>query len=163
MNKHSLAIFFMLLLSVELPAQSFDAYRKRKMNEFNDYKERKQNRFKEYRDKVNAALADHIAKPWERHVANPAIPAPTLPEPPEPDVKDPDSGVSDDLIPFEGIIDDLEEQLRPEPFAPMEVPEEERVPSFSFDFYGRECGVPLSEGNVFRLRGIDGKSVAAAW
>lgn len=45
----------------------------------------------------------------------------------------------------------------------MEVPEEERVPSFSFDFYGRECGVPLSEGNVFRLRGIDGKSVAAAW
>lgn len=133
------------------------------MKEFNDYKEQKQDRFKEYRDKVNAALADYIAKPWERHIVNPAIPAPALPEPPEPDVRDPDSGVSDDLIPFEGIIDDLEEQLRPEPFAPMEVPEEERVPSFSFDFYGRECGVPLSEGNVFRLRGIDGKSVAAAW
>lgn len=163
MDKKLIIPFLLLFLSVELSAQSFDEYRKRKMKAFNEYKEQKQDNFKEYRDKVNAALADYIAKPWERHVVNPAIPAPTLPEPPEPDVRDPDSGVSDDLIPFEGIIDDLEEQLRPEPFAPMEVPEEERVPSFSFDFYGRECGVPLSDGNVFRLRGIDGKSVAAAW
>lgn len=163
MNKHLFSIFFMLFLSVELPAQSFDEYRKRKMKDFNEYKEQKQDKFKEYRDKMNASLADYIAKPWERHTINPAIPAPALPEPPEPDVKDPDSGVSDDLIPFDGIIDGLEDRLRPEPFAPMEVPEEDRKPSFSFNFYGTVCGVPLSEDNVFRLRGIDGKSVAAAW
>lgn len=163
MDKKLIIPIILLFLAVELPAQSFDEYRKRKMKAFNEYKEQKQDKFKEYRDKVNAALADYIAKPWERHVVNPAIPAPTLPEPPEPDVKDPDSGISDDLIPFDGIIDELEDRLRPEPFAPMEVPEDERKPSFSFDFYGTECGVPLSEDNVFKLRGIDGKSVAAAW
>lgn len=163
MDKKLIIPIILLFLAVELPAQSFDEYRKRKMKAFNEYKEQKQDKFKEYRDKVNAALADYIAKPWERHVVNPAIPAPALPEPPEPDVKDPDSGISDDLIPFDGIIDELEERLRPEPFAPMEVPEDKRKPSFSFDFYGTECGVPLSEDNVFKLRGIDGKSVAAAW
>lgn len=163
MDKKLIIPIILLFLAVELPAQSFDEYRKRKMKAFNEYKEQKQDKFKEYRDKVNAALADYIAKPWERHVVNPAIPAPALPEPPEPDVKDPDSGISDDLIPFDGIIDELEDRLRPEPFAPMEVPEDERKPSFSFDFYGTECGVPLSEDNVFKLRGIDGKSVAAAW
>ena len=163
MGKKLIIPFLLLFLSLELSAQSFDEYRKRKMKAFNEYKEQKQDKFKEYRDKVNAALADYIAKPWERHVVNPAIPAPALPEPPEPDVKDPDSGISDDLIPFDGIIDELEDRLRPEPFAPMEVPEDERKPSFSFDFYGTECGVPLSEDNVFKLRGIDGKSVAAAW
>lgn len=113
MDKKLIIPFLLLFLSVELSAQSFDEYRKRKMKAFNEYKEQKQDNFKEYRDKVNAALADYIAKPWERHVVNPAIPAPTLPEPPEPDVKDPDSGVSDDLIPFDGIIDELEERLRP--------------------------------------------------
>lgn len=163
MDKKLIIPIILLFLAVELPAQSFDEYRKRKMKAFNEYKEQKQDKFKEYRDKVNAALADYIAKPWERHVVNPAIPAPALPEPPEPDVKDPDSGISDDLIPFDGIIDELEDRLRPEPFAPMEVPEDERKPSFSFDFYGTECGVPLSEDNVFKLRRIDGKSVAAAW
>lgn len=163
MDKKRIIPILLFFLSVGLPAQSFDEYRKRMMRDFNDYKEQKQDKFKEYRDKVNAALADYIAKPWERHIINPAIPAPTLPEPPEPDVKDPDSGVSDDLIPFDGIIDELEERLRPEPFAPIEVPEEERTPSFSFDFYGTECGVPLGKDLAFTLRGIDGKSVSAAW
>ena len=119
MDKKLIIPIILLFLSVELPAQSFDEYRKRKMKAFNEYKEQKQDKFKEYRDKVNAALADYIAKPWERHTINPAIPAPALPEPPEPDVKDPDSGVSDDLIPFDGIIDELEDRLRPEPFAHM--------------------------------------------
>lgn len=163
MSKKLIIQFLLLFLSLGLSAQSFDEYRKRKMKAFNEYREQKQDNFKEYRDKVNAALADYIAKPWESHVVNPAIPAPTLPEPPEPDVKDPDSGVSDDLIPFDVIIDELEERHRPEPFAPMEVPEEERKPSFSFNFYGTECGVPLNKDLVFKLRGIDGKSISSAW
>ena len=147
-----LLFVYLLLVTNGLSAQSFDAYRKRMMKDFNEYKERKQDKFKEYRDKVNADLADYIAKPWEKHTVNPAIPAPTLPEPPMPDVKDPNSGTSDDLIPFEGIIDDMEPRLRPEPFAPIDIPEYVRTPSFTFDFYGCECGVPLRKDLIFRLR-----------
>lgn len=158
-----LLFVYLLLVTNGLSAQSFDAYRKRMMKDFNEYKERKQDKFKEYRDKVNADLADYIAKPWEKHTVNPAIPAPTLPEPPTPDVKDPDSGTSDDLISFEGIIDNLEPRLRPEPFAPIDIPEYVRTPSFTFDFYGCECGVPLRKDLIFRLRGIDEKSISDAW
>lgn len=158
-----LLFVYLLLVTNGLSAQSFDAYRKRMMKDFNEYKERKQDKFKEYRDKVNADLADYIAKPWEKHTVNPAIPAPTLPEPPMPDVKDPNSGTSDDLIPFEGIIDDMEPRLRPEPFAPIDIPEYVRTPSFTFDFYGCECGVPLRKDLIFRLRGIDEKSISDAW
>ncbi len=161
--KRLFVLVLITLLSTALPAQSFDAYRKRMMKDFNEYKERKQDKFKEYRDKVNADLADYIAKPWEKHTVNPAIPAPTLPEPPMPDVKDPNSGTSDDLIPFEGIIDDMEPRLRPEPFAPIDIPEYVRTPSFTFDFYGCECGVPLRKDLIFRLRGIDEKSISDAW
>lgn len=158
-----LLFVYLLLVTNGLSAQSFDAYRKRMMKDFNEYKERKQDKFKEYRDKVNADLADYIAKPWEKHTVNPAIPAPTLPEPPTPDVKDPDSGTSDDLISFEGIIDNLEPRLRPEPFVPIDIPEYVRTPSFTFDFYGSECGVPLRKDLIFRLRGIDEKSISDAW
>lgn len=163
MNKKCLLIVPFLFLPVNLLSQSFDAYRKRMMKDFNEYKERKQDKFKEYRDKVNAAIADYIAKPWEEHPVSPAIPAPTSPEPPKPDVKDPDSGTSDDLIPFEGIIDNLEPRLRPEPFAPIDIPEYVRTPSFIFDFYGSECGVPLRKDLIFRLRGIDEKCISDAW
>lgn len=163
MHKKLIILCSLLLLSLGLSAQSFDAYRKRMMKDFNEYKERKQDKFKEYRDKVNADLADYIAKPWQKYTVNPAIPAPTSPEPPTPDVKDPDSGTSDDLIPFEGIIDNLEPRLRPEPFAPIEIPEYVRTPSFTFDFYGSECGVPLRKDLIFKLRGIDEKSISDAW
>ena len=60
-----LLFVYLLLVTNGLSAQSFDAYRKRMMKDFNEYKERKQDKFKEYRDKVNADLADYIAKPWE--------------------------------------------------------------------------------------------------
>ena len=119
--KRLFILVLITLLSTELPAQSFDAYRKRMMKDFSDYKEQKQDKFKEYRDKVNADIAYYIAKPWERHAVNPAVPAPGSPEPPVPEVKDPDSGTTDDLIPFEGIIDNLETMLRPEPFAPVDI------------------------------------------
>ena len=105
--KRLFILVLITLLSTELPAQSFDAYRKRMMKDFSDYKEQKQDKFKEYRDEVNADIAYYIAKPWERHAVNPAVPAPGSPEPPVPEVKDPDSGTTDDLIPFEGIIDNL--------------------------------------------------------
>lgn len=163
MNCRILILVSLLLMTNGLSAQSFDAYRKRMMKDFNEYKEQKQDKFKEYRDKVNAAIADYIAKPWEEHPVNPAIPAPTSPEPPKPDVKDLDSETSDDLIPFEGIIDNLEQRIRPEPFAPLEVPEEERKPSFSFGFYGTECGVPLRNELTFKLRGVDERSISDAW
>lgn len=161
--KRLFILVLITLLSTELPAQSFDAYRKRMMRDFSDYKEQKQDKFKEYRDKVNADIAYYIAKPWERHAVNPAVPAPGSPEPPVPEVKDPDSGTTDDLIPFEGIIDNLETMLRPEPFAPVDILGYVRTPSFTFDFYGMECGVPLRKDLVFRLRGMDEKGISDAW
>lgn len=93
--KRLFVLVLITLLSTALPAQSFDAYRKRMMKDFNDYNEQMQDKFKEYRDKVNADIAYYIAKPWERHAVNPAVPAPGSPEPPVPEVKDP---VRKDLI-----------------------------------------------------------------
>lgn len=163
MNYKILLLLSFLFIGSSLSAQSFDEYRKRMMRNFDEYKERKQNEFEEYRNKVNASIAEYIAKPWERHTVMPAFSAPTFPEPPVPDEYDPDQGTSNELIPSGTIIDNSAPRLRPEPFAPINVPERERQSSFVFDYYGTECGVPLKKSHIFKLRGIDEDSVHEAW
>lgn len=163
MKYRILLLVSFLLIGSSLYAQSFDEYRKQKAKDFDEYKTQKQNEFEEYRNRVNASIAEYIAKPWVRHTVMPAFSAPTFPKPPAPDKYNPDQGTSNDLVPSGTIIDNSEQRLKPEPFVPITIPKEECEASFTFNYYGTECGVPLNKSHIFRLRGIDEDSIKKAW
>lgn len=147
----------------EASAQSFEEYKRQALSDFNSYKSEQQRAFKEYRDRVNAEFAEYMRRAWPEHKAQPAEPVPDRPEPPRPVVKDPDTGPSNDPVPFDNVIPTPDPVLPPRPVVPLPVPEKTVRPTFAFTFYGTPCKVSLDAGHHFKLRSADENAVADMW
>ncbi len=100
---------------------------------------------------------------WPGYKARPAEPTPPRPEPPKPVVIEPDTGPSNDLIPFDSILPgpSVDPIVPPKPF--VLVPELSVRTSFAFSFYGTPCTVGLEERHRFVLTGMNENQVADAW
>lgn len=152
-----------LLAASDMPAQTFEEYKRQVQADFGSYKAERQREFKEYRDRMNAEYAEYMRRAWPEYDAKPAEPVPDRPEPPKPVVKDPDAGPSDDPMPFDRVVPSPEPEPQPEPAVPIPEPEKPVQPSFAFDFYGTPCTVPLDERLRFTMPGTDEKAAAEAW
>lgn len=159
----AIIIWIFLCLPTAISAQSFEKYKERTLSDFNSYRDEQQRAFKEYRDRVNAEFADYMRCAWSEHKAQPAEPVPDRPEPPRPVVKDPDTGPSNDPIPFDNVISTPDPVLPPQPVVPLPAPERPEQPLFAFTFYGTPCTVSLDAGHHFTLRGVDENTVADIW
>ncbi len=144
--------------------QTFEEYKKRVEQDFAAYKAEEWRKFKEYRDKVNAEFAEYMRQAWTKREAEPAIPVPERPKPPKPVVKDPNRQPVYEPLPFDGVLPAPKVVPIPKPVAPLpDVVAPKKRPTFSFQFYGTPCRVPLAEEHRFTLKGTDENNVADAW
>lgn len=163
MFRRFLFVSFLVFGVGNVSAQSFEKYRERTLSGFQGYKNEEKQKFQAYRDKVNHEFAEYMRLAWPGHKVRPAEPIPPRPEPPKPVVIDPDTGPSNDLIPFDSILTgpSVDPIVPPKVFVP--VPEPSVRTSFAFSFYGTPCTVGLEEWHRFVLTGVNENQVADAW
>lgn len=162
---------------------SFDEYVDKAWEDFEQYVKTSKKEFEEYRNRVNQEFAEFMRKKWDRHEAEPPIPAPPLPEPPEPTVADPQNEPSNDNLPFADVIPVPDVPAPPVPLLPSldgEEPEIKVTPrlhsdpiairpqihsgkEIAFDYYGSICRIPVNRIVSVTLTGLEENSVADAW
>lgn len=159
---------------------SFEDFKREIDEKFNTFKESKEKEFEAYRNRVNQEFAEYMRHGWDRHDANPAVPAPEMPDPPRPMAVDPDEVPDEDILPFDSVIDIPAVPGAPAPFLPIPEPDIDTVPDLpdkplleippkpikdgvTFDFYGSRYTVPFKKSILPGLLKIDENSVADAW
>lgn len=169
MKKH-LSLFLLLFITITFRVNTqsidFDKYTERINKDFEDYSRQKNREFEEYRDRVNAEFAEYMRQVWPEFEAKPAVPVPEIPEPPRPVIKMPEYDETPVTLPLDIVTPPLPTYIKPTPLVkPM--PKDENTPAapaaFTFDFYGKECAVPLATEHRFRLATVGENDVADAW
>lgn len=147
------------------PINDFDEFRKNANARFEQYKQKTNQEFEDYRKRVNAEFAEYMSQKWVQQETQPALEPTPLPEPPAPVVKDDEDEQSSNRLPADDVLPaPVPVPVEPpQPAVPIPTPTEPVKPSFSFDFYGRKCDVPLESKHRFTLADPNEKSVADAW
>ena len=154
-----------------LAQSGFDEWRKKADQEFEAYQAKKDKEFQAYRDRVNAEFAEYMSRTWEKFPAFSAIPAPKSPEPVTPVVVEPEKKPTIDRLPFDNIKPLPPPTPRPQPIAPILLPDSEMpkvnvsesVKPFLFLFYNTECKVSLDDIHRFSLSDVSEQSITQAW
>lgn len=163
----SILLVLSLCLSLTVEAQSFDEYKRQRLDEFDSYKDKKMSEFAEYRNRVNKEFAEYMRQKWvwldgDEAVQDPKKDIPdvkpvVLPELDEVVIPDDNEIPLFDLVPIPEL-DPTPILVTPIPYKPR--PSEEKL---DFVFYGTECSVRFDLSRKTVLNGCRENSVADMW
>lgn len=166
MNK-SLLFFSLLLLVLPMKAQDYQDYINKKKQEMERYKESVQQNYDQFRQKANEEYARYMRDRWEEFQSIKGVPMPEIPEPPQPYEREKDLVIQKLPIKYNKVITipnvkptPLELPKRPE--VPV-IPNDLKVPEFTFTCYGTTCKVHFDNELRFKLKDISENTVADAW
>jgi hypothetical protein len=172
MKKLTFVLTSLILLPAVAYSQTgtsdFETFKQNARQEYSNFKDKAAKDFKDFRDKTNAEYADFMRKRWEAYRSFAGIPVPPSPEPKKPPVVEPDKKPDNVPMPFDEVLPPPQPVTPPMPVAPIP-PEPEPVkpepvkPAFQFSFFHTNCGVNLTAGHKFTLRGSAESDVADAW
>ncbi len=166
----TLLVLSMLVFAFSAQAQSFDDYFNQAQAEFETFKSKSEAEFEAFRDKANAEFAALMSQAWTKAKTKAPVAQPKIPEPPKPIVAEPDAEPkpASKPLPVVKVTPKPEppKQEKPTPIVP--IPEQQSAPepqraSFTFDYYGTECGINVDDSYRFRLASTKERDVAKAW
>ena len=155
------------LSSLSVCAQdSFDEYRKKRMQDFNAYRNQREKDFEEYRRKRSLEFARYLEERWKKFEAYKGIKRPVEPKPKEPVVFDePDTKIPDLVkIPIRKVVPVTPAPVTPSPVKLPPLKENVLVASKTkFMFLNTPCYLAMDQSLKFTLKGISEKNIADAY
>lgn len=165
--KKSLLFICLLMLVMPTKAQDYQEYINKQKQEMERYKDQVQQDYLQFRQKANEDYARYMRERWEEFQSIKGEPVPEIPEPPQPYEREKDLIIQKLPIKYDKVVtipkqapSPLELPKRPE--SPV-IPNDLKVPEFSFDCYGTTCTVHLDGELKFKLKDVSENAVADAW
>lgn len=168
--KKILIVLILMLFIVPLKAQnnnSYEDFKNKKKELMRHYTDSVQQEYYQFMLKANEDYAKFMRERWEEFQSMKGEPVPEIPEPPRPFEREKDLVIQKLPIKYNKVITIPEPTPNPlelpkRPDFPV-IPNDLKVPEFSFVCYGTTCTVHLDNNLRFKLKDASENTVADAW